>query len=120
MTNQKNSGFKRILNASRFSWQGLKTCFANEAAFRQEILLTLVLAPLGLWLGQGAVEKALLVFVLLLVPVVELLNSAIEALVDRFGDEIHQLSGRAKDMASAAVFVSLLNLVVVWALVLLV
>jgi diacylglycerol kinase (ATP) len=119
MTNQGTTGVKRIINATLFSWQGLKAAFKNEAAFRQECILTILLAPLGLWLGQDGLEKALLLAVLLLVLIVELLNSALEAVVDRFGGEMHELSGRAKDIASAAVFISLLNVILVWALVLL-
>ena len=119
MTNQGTTGVKRIIKATLFSWQGLKAAFENEAAFRQECILTILLAPLGLWLGQDGLEKALLLAVLLLVLIVELLNSALEAVVDRFGGEMHELSGRSKDIASAAVFISLLNVILVWALVLL-
>lgn len=81
-------------------------------------MLAMLLAPLGLWLGKSGLEKALLVSVLLLVLIVELLNSAIEAVVDRFGGEEHELSGRAKDIGSAAVFIALMNVIVVWTLVL--
>ena len=119
MTNQGTTGVKRVIKATLFSWQGLKAAFKNEAAFRQECILTILLAPLGLWLGQDGLEKALLLAVLLLVLIVELLNSALESVVDRFGGEMHELSGRAKDIASAAVFISLLNVILVWALVLL-
>ncbi len=89
-----------------------------EAAFRQELALLVVLAPLGIWLGESGVQRALLVGSLLLVLVAELLNSALEALVDRFGDEWNDLSGRAKDLGSAAVLVALVNVIVVWVLVL--
>ncbi len=118
MTNDEKTGVIRILKATRFSWQGIKAAFANEAAFRQELLLTIILAPLGLWLGESGVEKAMLLAVLILVLIVELLNSAIEAVVDRFGGEMHELSGRAKDIASAAVFLALVNVIVVWFFVL--
>lgn len=111
-------GLTRIINAFGYSMKGLKAAWVNEAAIRQEFVLLLGLAPLALWLGQGGVEKALLIGSLLLVLIVELLNSAIEAVVDRFGSELHELSGRAKDIGSAAVFVALLNVVVVWVLVL--
>lgn len=111
-------GLTRIWRATIYSWQGLKAVFRHEAAFRQEVLLTAVLAPLGLWLGQTGTERALLLGALLLVLIVELLNSGIEAAIDRFGGEMHELSGRAKDAGSAAVFFALLNVVVVWTLVL--
>ena len=118
MGNQNTKGIKRLVNATVYSWQGLKTTFRNEAAFRQELFLALFFIPAGLWLGQTGVERALLVGVVVLVFIVELLNSGIEAIVDRQGDEIHELSGRAKDAGSAAVLVSLINVLVVWGLVL--
>lgn len=97
---------------------GLRAAFVNEAAFRQELALFVVMAPLGYWLGSSGVERALLIGSVLLVLIVELLNSAIEAVVDRIGAERHDLSGRAKDIGSAAVFVALLNVAVIWGLVL--
>lgn len=112
-------GFRRILLATRYSWQGLCAAFRLEAAFRQELALVAVLAPVGWWLGGNGVERALLLGVLLLVLMVELLNSAVEAAIDRHGGENHDLSGRAKDLGSAAVFVSLVNVPLVWGLVLL-
>ncbi len=118
MTKQETTGIKRVVSATVFSWQGLKAAFQHEAAFRQELMLAIVLTPAGLWLGNSSLEKALLVAVLLLALIVELLNSAVEAVVDRFGGEQHELSGRAKDLGSAAVFLALLNVVVVWTLVL--
>ena len=114
-----NTGLKRIIRAGGYSWKGLKSTFKHEAAFRQELVLFFVLAPLGYWLGENGIERALLIGSLFLVLIVELLNSAIEAVVDRFGGELHKLSGRAKDMGSAAVFIALVNVVVLWALVLL-
>lgn len=119
MSAQGPQGIDRIIKATRYSWQGLCSTFRNEAAFRQELALVVILAPLGLWLGQDGVQRALLLGSLLLVLIVELLNTGIEIVVDRFGGEQHELSGRAKDAGSAAVFVSLLNVCVVWALVLL-
>jgi len=119
MTMKGARGFRRLWLATIYSMRGLKWVFAHEAAFRQELSLAVLLAPLGLWLGQTGVERALLVGVLFLVLIVELLNSGIEATVDRFGGEIHEYSGRAKDAGSAAVFLSLANVIVVWALVLL-
>ena len=113
-----NTGIRRLFRATGYSWAGLRAACQNEAAFRQELALCLLLVPLGLWLGEDGVERALLVGSLLLVLVVELLNSAIEAVVDRIGAEPHELSGRAKDIGSAAVFVALLNVVVIWVLIL--
>jgi diacylglycerol kinase (ATP) len=119
MTMKGATGFRRIWLATIYSLRGLKWVFRHESAFRQELFLAALLAPLGLWLGETGIERALLVGVLMLVLIVELLNSGIEAAVDRFGGEIHTLSGRAKDAGSAAVFLSLLNVPVVWGLVLL-
>ncbi len=113
-----NKGFSRVLKASVYSWQGIRAAYQHEEAFRQEVWLCIVLLPAGLYLGEGGLEKALLVACVLLVPLVEIINSAIEAVVDRFGDEMHELSGRAKDMGSAAVAIALGLLVAVWILVL--
>ena len=118
MANSGNKGFTRIVKASQYSWQGLRAAYQHEEAFRQESWLCLVLIPLGLYLGEGGVEKALLVATVLLLPIVEILNSAIEAVVDRFGTEMHELSGRAKDMGSAAVALAIGLMSVVWLLVL--
>ena len=109
---------QRVWRAAGYSVSGLRAALANEAAFRQEMALFVVLAPLGLWLGRNGVERSLLVGSLVLVLVVELLNSAVEAAVNRIGNEPHALSGRAKDIASAAVFLSLLLVALVWVLVL--
>ena len=109
-----NTGVRRIIRATRFSAQGLAQAWQHEAAFRQELVLVIVMAPAALWLGQSIVERSLLIAVLLLVLIVELLNSTIEAAIDRHGDEQHDLSGRAKDMGSAAVFISLLLVALVW------
>lgn len=113
-----NKGFSRVLKASRYSWQGVRAAYQHEEAFRQEVWLCLVLLPAGLYLGNGGLEKALLVACVMLVPVIEIINSAIEAVVDRFGDEMHELAGRAKDMGSAAVAMAIALLVTVWILVL--
>lgn len=118
MADSGNTGIKRIVRATGYSWQGLRAAYRHEAAFRQEIWLAIVLLPLGLYLGDGGVEKALLVGSVILLPLVEILNSAIEAVVDRFGGEHHELSGRAKDMGSAAVAIAILLLFVTWILVL--
>ena len=112
------TGLTRIINAYGYSMKGLRAAFINEAAFRQELLLFVILAPLAIWLGQNGVEQALLIGSLFLVLIVELINSAIEAVVDRFGKELHELSGRAKDIGSAAVFIAMANVIVVWGLVL--
>ncbi len=108
----------RVARAGGYSLAGLRAVIAGEAAFRQELALFIVLAPLGLWLGQDGIERALLVGSLMPVLIVELLNSAIETLVDRVGAEPHRLSGMAKDMGSAAVLLAMALVVVVWALVL--
>lgn len=112
------TGFARLISATGYSWAGLRAAFAHEAAFRQELALTLLLVPLALWLGDTGVEKAILVGAWMLVPIVELLNSAVEAVVDRISDEMHPLAGRAKDIGSAAVMLSLANAALVWGLVL--
>ena len=108
------SGLKRLINATGYSWQGLGYAWRNEAAFRQEMVLATLLTPCAFWLGRDAVEVAILIAACLLVIVIELMNSAIEAVVDRISDEHHELAGGAKDMASAAVFVSLALVLVVW------
>lgn len=108
---------RRIVNATAFSAAGLRAAWANEASFRLECVVTAVLAPLALWLGSTAVERALLIGSCMLVLIVELVNSAIEAIVDRAGTDRHELAGRAKDLGSAAVFMSLVLTLAVWALV---
>lgn len=112
-----NSGLGRILLATRYSAQGIAAAWKHEAAFRQELLLVIVLLPVGAWLGQNALERAVLIACLFIVLITELVNSAIEAAIDRHGDELHALSGRAKDMGSAAVFISLLLVALVWGLI---
>lgn len=118
MTKGGKHGIARILRATKFSWQGIVAAYRNEAAFREEIWLCAVMIPLGLYLGDGGVEKALLVASVLLLPLVEILNSALEAVVDRVGGEQHELSGRAKDMGSAAVGFAIVLMAIVWLLVL--
>jgi len=112
-------GFTRIVKATLYSWQGFRAAYRHEEAFRQEVWLCLVLLPLGLYFGEGGVEKALLVGSALLLPLVEILNSALEAAIDRVGDEPHELSGRAKDMGSAAVAIAIAILGLTWLLILL-
>lgn len=108
----------RIVKATVWSLQGLRAAWLHESSFRLEVYLLLVMGPLALWLGESGVERALLVGSCLLVLAVELLNSAIEAVIERYGPEFHELAGRAKDMGSAAVFVLMLNVLLVWGLVL--
>ena len=117
MNKAGKKGITRVIDAAGYSWAGLKAAFKNEAAFRQELALFIILAPLALWLGDNGVERALLIGSLFLVLIVELFNSEIEAVVDRFGGELHELSGRAKDIGSAAVLVAIINVFVVWLLV---
>jgi len=117
MANPNNTGIKRIINATRYSMAGLRAAWVGEAAFRQEIVLAAALIPLAMWLGTTATQRALLVATCLLVLVTELLNSAVEAVVDRVSMDPNQLSGRAKDLGSAAVFVSMMMTVVVWGLI---
>ncbi len=108
----------RVVRAGSYSIAGLRSALRKEAAFRQEIALLVILAPLGVWLGTNGIERALLVGSLMTVLITELLNSAIEATVDRISKKHHKLSGRAKDMGSAAVYLSVVLVVTVWALVL--
>lgn len=117
MAKPDNTGIRRILRATKFSAQGLAQAWQHEAAFRQELVLVLILVPVAAWLGQTALERAVLIGCCLIVLIIELINSAIEAAIDRHGDEHHELSGRAKDMGSAAVFISLLLVAVVWGLI---
>lgn len=114
----KPVGFTRLFRAFGNSLKGFTGAFREEAAFRQELALAVVVIPLGLWLGQNGIERVLLIAPMFLVLIVELLNSAVEATVDRIGLERHKLSGLAKDIGSAAVLLSLLLLAVVWILVL--
>ncbi|WP_310446077.1 diacylglycerol kinase [Thiobacillus sp.] len=113
------TGLRRLLNAIGYTWDGLRAAFKHEDAFRQEVFLALLLIPLALYLGSTGVERALMIAAVLGVLMVELLNSAVEAAVDRISLEHHLLIKRAKDMGSAAVMIALVNAVVVWALVLL-
>lgn len=107
-------GPARMIKATRWSLQGLAAAWLHESSFRLEVCLFVVLAPLGWWLGQTPVERVLLVGSLLLVLGIELLNSSIEAVIERYGAEFHVLAGRAKDMGSAAVFVFMLNVLLTW------
>lgn len=112
-----HTGLTRIVKATGFSLRGLQAAWRFETAFRQECVIALLLLPLAFWLAETLAQAALLIFAVGLVLVTELLNSAIEAVVDRFGSERNELAARAKDMGSAAVFVSLAMLVATWGLV---
>jgi len=118
-TDPDNTGIRRLIKATGYSLQGLAAAGRHETAFQQELALTVVLIPLALWLGDSGLERAVLITVWLLVLMFELVNSAIEAVVDRIGPEQHVLSGRAKDIGSAVVLVALVNAAAVWLLVLL-
>jgi diacylglycerol kinase (ATP) len=107
-------GFVRVIKAAGYSWQGIKQCYKTEAAFRQELMLLAFLIPVAMWLSDNAVEFILLIGSVILLLVVELLNTAIEMVVDRHGEEWHELSMHAKDMGSAAVFVMMGLCLLVW------
>ncbi|WP_153916149.1 diacylglycerol kinase [Shewanella sp. TC10] len=114
-----NHGIKRVIRATGFSIQGLTSAWKNEAAFRQELIIAVVLLPIAIFANVSFVESILMVMTLFIVLITELLNSAIEAVVDRISDEIHPLSGQAKDVASAAVFLSLALCATTWGAILL-
>ncbi len=113
------TGINRIIKAAGFSWQGLKTAYQGETAFRQEVWLAIVLIPLGFYVGDTGVEKVILCGSVVVLLITELLNSAVEAVVDRFGSEWNELGGQAKDMGSAAVLLAMVLVALSWALVLL-
>ena len=117
MEQHGDRGFRHLGRALGHSVAGFRSAVRHEEAFRQELVVFLLLAPLAWWLGQGGVERALLISSLLLVLIVELANSGIETVVDRVGEEFHPLSGQAKDLGSAAVFLAVANAGVVWLLV---
>ncbi|MBM6704103.1 diacylglycerol kinase [Sutterella massiliensis] len=107
-------GLVRLINATRYSLQGIQAGIKHEAAFREELILAIVLIPVALLLPVSTLEKIVLIECTLLVPFAEIINSAIEACVDRFGNEIHPLAGRAKDMGSAGVFFALIIAAIAW------
>ncbi len=117
MGNKNESLFGHIKNAFIYTFAGLKAAWKNELAFRGEIVVAIVMVPLALWLGRTAVERALLIASILLILVTELVNSALEAVVDRIGPERHELSKRAKDMGSAAAFISMVTAALVWLII---
>ena len=106
-----------IINAFRYTFAGLKSAWKNELAFRGEVVVVTIMLPLGIWLGRSAVERALLIASILLILLTELLNSALEAVVDRIGPQRHELSKRAKDMGSAAAFISMVTAALVWIII---
>ena len=112
------TGIKRLFNAFKYSVAGTLAAFKHEDAFRQEVILSVVLIPLAIYLGQTVIEQALMIGSILLIIIVELLNSSVEATVDRISIKRHKLAKRAKDIGSAAVFFSLVNAAVVWFLIL--
>ena len=111
------TGLSRVLWASAYSLKGIKAAWTHEAAFRQELILMAIMLPAAFWLGDTPIERLTLIIPLFIVVIVELLNSAIEAVVDRVGPERHPLSGQAKDMGSAAVFFSLLLVAMSWGII---
>lgn len=114
MPKSSATGLTRIGKAFIYSCKGVTAAFKHEAAFRQEVGLAIVMLPLAIWVDVSSLERALLISSVLLIMVVELLNSGIEAVVDRIGPEHHELSGRAKDMGSAAVLITMLITAVIW------
>lgn len=116
MANAEHKGFKRIYNAFFYSMDGFKAAWKNEEAFRQEFILAVTLVPIAFWLGKSILHISLLLFSIFVVLITELLNSGIEAAIDRISDQQHELSKRAKDIGSAAVFVSLTALIIIWGL----
>ena len=117
MKHIKQKGLKRLLNAGGYAVEGLVDAFKTEGAFKQEALLALIMIPLSFLIETTAVGHALLVASVLFVLLMELLNTAVETVIERISDEIHPLSKRAKDLGSAAVFVSLLNAGAVWGII---
>ena len=114
MKKENNKGIQRLVNATRFTFKGIRSAWSNEEAFRQEALVLILVIPAGLFIGETFVQKGLFICVWLLVLIIELLNSALESVVDRIGYEKHPLSGQAKDMGSAAVFIGISLSVIIW------
>jgi len=117
LAKDNKKGVQRIINAFRYTFAGLKAAWIYEEAFRQEIILLTVVIPLGIWIGASSTQRAILIGFYLCIPLTELLNSSIEAIVDRMGEERHVLSGRAKDLGSAAVFLSICIAVITWSII---
>lgn len=114
----KKTGISRIIAATKYSLDGLKLAAETESAFKQELLASLVLIPLAIWLGDNSVEQSLLIASVVFVMIVELLNTAVEAVVDRVSSDFHELSRQAKDLGSAAVFLSISLATLIWVLLL--
>ena len=117
MDRLKNKGIKRLIKAFWYSMSGLKSAWQNEEAFRTEVIIMVFMVPAALWLGTTIMQRVLLIGTFFMVLITELINSAIEAIVDRIGPEHHNLSKRAKDLGSAAVFISLLASLFVWGII---
>jgi diacylglycerol kinase (ATP) len=117
MANHNQQGIGRIWHATLYSLSGIRAAWEHEAAFRQEVVLSLIMVPAAFWLGGSTVERLMLIGTCLVVLITELLNSAVEAAIDRIGDDQHHLSARAKDMGSAAVFTSLWLAGITWTLI---
>ena len=117
MENKNENLIGHIKNAFIYTWAGFTAAWKNELAFRGEIVVSIIMLPLGIWLGRSAAERALLVASLMLILITELVNSALEAVVDRIGPERHELSKRAKDLGSAAAFVSMVAAALVWIII---
>lgn len=115
----KRHGIARLIAAARYSYAGLRSAFASEEAFRMEVFGLIILTPLALYFGQTPVERVLLIGSVMVLLIVELLNTAVEAVVDRIGSEYHELSRQAKDIGSAAVFIGMVLVALVWGLILL-
>jgi diacylglycerol kinase (ATP) len=113
------TGLRRIFCALRFSLQGLKSCYQSETAFKQEVWASIFLLPLSFWVTSDSIERALLITPIIIVLAVEIMNTAIESVVDRIGSEYHELSAKAKDLGSAAVLMSLLLVIITWSIILL-
>ena len=114
MEKQSATGLRRLIRAAGYSLAGLKAAWVHEEAFRLDTLIFVIMTPLAFWLGEDSVERVLMIGSLLLLLITELVNSGIEAAVDRMGQEHHELAGRAKDIASATVFLAAINIAVVW------
>lgn len=115
----KRRGIPRLIAAARYSFAGLRSAFASEEAFRLEVIGLIIFTPIALYLGQTPIERILLIGSIMLLLIIELLNTAVEAVVDRIGSEYHELSRQAKDIGSAAVFIGMVMVAMVWGLILL-
>jgi diacylglycerol kinase (ATP) len=119
MMKVKNTGITRILKAVGYSFEGMKSAFSCEAAFRQELLLFAISSPIAIIIGETPAEKALMIWSILLVLIVEIINTAVETTIERISTERHDLSKKAKDLGSAAVFLSLISAITVWVIIIL-